>query len=78
MKVYMNDNEVRVLNFSKSKNLTVKSTIFSHSNINVLGCLWMGKPIKIKMFACCNICKYTSPSPDRKTQSQIDRILIGR
>jgi hypothetical protein len=28
-----NDNGVRVVNFATSKNLTVKSTIFTHSNI---------------------------------------------
>jgi hypothetical protein len=28
-----NDNEVRVVNFATSKNLTVKSTLFPHRNI---------------------------------------------
>jgi hypothetical protein len=30
----INDNGVRVINFATSKNLTVKSTMFSHGNIN--------------------------------------------
>jgi hypothetical protein len=29
-----NDNEVRVVNFATSKNLIVKSTVFSHCNIH--------------------------------------------
>jgi hypothetical protein len=39
-----NDNEVRVVNFATSKNLTVKSTMFPHRNIHkVIGHLLMGE-----------------------------------
>jgi hypothetical protein len=34
MRVYINDNRVRVLNFATSKNLTVKSTTFPHCYIH--------------------------------------------
>ena len=51
-----NDSGVRTVTFAASKNLVVKSMIFSHRNIH----------------------KYTWTSPDGKTHSQIDHILIDR
>jgi hypothetical protein len=40
-----NDNGVRVVDFARSKNLTVKSTMFHiATSINILGRLEMGKP----------------------------------
>jgi hypothetical protein len=51
-----NDNGVRVVNFATSKNLVVKSTMFSHRSIH----------------------KYTWTSPDGKTHSESDHILIDR
>jgi hypothetical protein len=39
-----NDNGVRSVNFATSKNLRVKSMMFLHHNIHILGCLQMGKP----------------------------------
>ena len=51
-----NDNGVRIVNPAKSKNLVVKSMMFSQRNIH----------------------KYTWTSPDGKTHSQVDHILINR
>jgi hypothetical protein len=47
-----NDNGVRIVNFATSKNLIVKSTMFSHRNIhNILGHLQMGtSTIRLTIF----------------------------
>jgi hypothetical protein len=42
---------VGVINFDTSKNLIVKSTMFPHCNIHILGRLQMGKPtIRLTIF----------------------------
>jgi hypothetical protein len=46
-----NDNGVRLVNFATFKDLRVKSTMFPHRNIQILGRLQMGKPtIRLTIF----------------------------
>jgi hypothetical protein len=53
------DHGVRVVNFASSKNLTVKSTMFSHCDIHKFNqCLQMGKPtlgddIHVQVYFVC-------------------------